>query len=202
MRILFSFFAMLMLPTLLNAQTFPVEKYKSNKVTWYGIDYTKIKLIGDAGFSDTDNIVKTYFNAWNNFVLSEPNKYYVRGYLHKPDINIDLELVKEHNALVDANSLIVSKANSISQDEVNELLETYNFKNTEGIGVMLIAEYYSKNDVRASYLYVICDTQSKSILFSRRYYAAPKGFGFRNYWAYTIYRTLKSIDQDMRMLMR
>jgi len=202
MRTLFAFLVLLVLPSILNAQTFPKEKYKSGKVTWYGIDYTKIQMIGADGFNDTDNIVKIYFDAWNNFVLSEPKKYDIRKNLIKQDIIINLDLVKEHNALVDPNKLVVSKINSIGQDEVNVLLDSYDFKNNTGIGVMLVAEYYNKNNVTASYLYIVFDVQSKSILFSRRYYSNPKGFGFRNYWAYTIYRTLNSIGKDMKKAMK
>lgn len=191
---------MLLLAFNVCAQTFPTDTYKSENVTWYGIDYTKIQMVGDDGFSDTENIVRIYFDAWNNFVLSEPKKYDVRKNLFKQDVIIDLDLVKEHNALVDPKALVVSKVNSISQDDVNALLDSYDFKNNTGIGVLLVAEYYNKNNVTASYLYIVFDVQSKSILFSRRYYSNPRGFGFRNYWAYTIYKTLQSIGEDMKQL--
>jgi len=200
MRTLLAFAILLIVPSILSAQSFPKEQYNSGKVTWFGIDYTKIQMVGDDGFNDPENIVSTYFDAWNNFVLSEPNKYDVRKYLFKQDIIIDLDFVKEHNAVVDPNKIVVSKTKPIEPADLKVLIEAYDFKNASGTGVMFVAEYYDKNAETASYLYLVFDVQSKSILFSRRYYSKPKGFGFRNYWAYTIYNTLQSISKDMKKL--
>ena len=69
------------------------------KVTWLGIDYSHVKIIGnfaeffDAGEKSTWQIRDAYFPQWNAIILDEPAKYDIRGMLRKGDIEFDLELI-------------------------------------------------------------------------------------------------------------
>lgn len=180
---------------------FPTEQYKTDTVTWYGIDYTQCYMVGAEGFTNRKRIVQTYFDAWNEFVNTEPHKYDIPRYLIKPDIIIDLSLVHEKNVKLNPHGIVKSDVHKLTQTDVTALLAKYDFHEV-GLGVMLFAEYYSKRDLEASYFFVVFDAQTKKIIRSRRYIQEPAGFGFRNFWAKTFYGSLKWMNKDIRKWLR
>lgn len=177
---------------------FPKELYQSSELTWYGIDYTQCRMVGAEGFTDKKKIVEVYFNAWNDFVFTEKDKYNIPKYLMKEGVQFDLKLVKAKNALVDPDKLVFDETATLGNDQVSKLLANYDFGDQEGLGAMFFAEYYSKRDTEASYFFVIFDVQTKEILKANRYVQSPQGFGFRNYWASTFYDSLKDIGKNMK----
>lgn len=177
---------------------FPKDLYTSSEVTWYGIDYTQCRMVGAEGFTDRKKIVEVYFNAWNDFVNTERDKYDIAKYLMKPDVKFNLDLVKGKNAQVNPDKIVFDETATLTDDQVTQLLHDYDFGSQKGFGVMLFTEYYSKQDLKASYFFVIFDIQKREIVQTNRYMIAPKGFGFRNYWASTFYYTLKYAGKNMK----
>lgn len=177
------------------------EQYNQTPMQWYGIDYSMIGLVGAEGFTDLDKIVNVYFEAWNHFVILEADKYDVPTYLKKDDISINLEYVNAKNKLRAPNTLIVPNEETLKKEDIDKVLASYDFKEA-GLGAMLIAEYYSKTNVAASYAFVIFDIDSKKVLHSKRYKRTAAGFGFRNYWAKTFHLTLKSLWTDINLTIK
>ena len=56
-------------------------------------------------------------------------------------------------------------------------------------------EGMNKIDGKASMYVTIMDMASKKVLFTKRMIGKVMGFGFRNYWASSIYQVLKQIDK-------
>lgn len=174
------------------------EKYEATDLTWFGIDYTQCRMVGAEGFTDKKKIVEVYFNAWNDFVFTERDKYNVAKYLMKDDVKFDLNLVKAKNAQVNPDDIVYEETANLANDQVSALLGDYDFGEHKGLGVMLFAEYYSKRNIEASYFFVIFDIESGELLLTKRYIIGPGGFGFRNYWASTFYNSLKNMKYDVK----
>ena len=181
----------------LSAQ-FPSDSYEKLDVTWFGIDYSQCNLVGSEGFSDPEKIVDTYFGVWNEFVETETKKYDVAKYLKKSDINFDLSVVEENNKAVDFNAIPHDDVHEIGESEIQQIISNHNYGDNSGLGVMLIAENYNKKKSQADYTFTIFDISSKQIKFKKRYTVKAAGFGFRNYWARTLYEALRKIEKDMK----
>ncbi len=67
---------------IVNSQT-TKDFFKSNdvKITWLGIDYSHVKivggfnLLGNDGVKNENQIKNMYFPAWNNLIIDESSKY-------------------------------------------------------------------------------------------------------------------------------
>jgi hypothetical protein len=174
-----------------------IEKVKSaTEVRWFGIDFTKAKLVGTPiDFSDLTAVVNKHFASWNNLFISEPKKYDLAGTLGKTVIN-DIKTALELNAKVDSNTLLVTTANELSMDDLQKVVN--NYKSSEnGIGMLMVVENFDKpmQSVRLAVVFFDCATQK--ILFTQKYdKKVGGGIGFRNYWASGFYVVIKQMRID------
>jgi len=169
------------------------------KVSWLGIDFSHVKLIGDfsefgeAGSKNTAQIRDQYFTGWNNLVLAEPQKYDIKGMLREGDINNDIEMVMDINAKTNLKDMESYNTPKYSKDNIKEFVHEYDLKNKEGIGVLFIAECLNKNAEEAIFHFVAINMHTGEILLQERLSGKPKGFGLRNYWAGALYSIIKDI---------
>ena len=169
------------------------------KVSWLGIDFSHVKLIGDfsdfgeAGSKNTAQIRDKYFTGWNNLVLAEPQKYDIKGMLREGEINNDIEMVMDLNTKTDLKDMESYNAPKYSKDNIKEFVHEYDLKNKVGIGVLFIAECLNKNAEEAVFHFVAINMHTGEILLQERLSGKPKGFGLRNYWAGALYSIIKDI---------
>ncbi|MGL1889525.1 MAG: hypothetical protein OCD76_23625 [Reichenbachiella sp.] len=177
------------------AQDFPYQ-YFSSKITWLGLDYSQVRLIGVQGFSDPDDIVNRYFDTWNEFVITEPKKYNVKKYLYNSNIEIDLTYVSEKNK-INPNDIIYEESKPLSIEKLQEALNGYDFSELSGYGTMIIVESYDKNKEQATYHFLTIDLNNNNILDHKKLVTFPSGFGFRNYWAYSFLIALQKTESHL-----
>ena len=163
---------------------------ESNEITWFGLDFSKAKLIGSVGFSDPSQIQSYYFNTWNSVVIAEKEKYNISKYYIKPTVKVNLDIAKARNAKVVASSLVTDNSYSISEKDVETVVKNYK-SNTGGEGLLMVVESFSKTDELA-YIYVVrFDTKTGKILEIKKQTGKPGGFGIRNYWLGSILTVMK-----------
>jgi hypothetical protein len=158
-------------------------------ITWFGIDFTLAKFTNVS--EDPELIVNQYLNAINSLVEMEPEKYDLKKWFKKNDVTIDLEQVKQRNEKIDPGSLVISDAHEIAQDDVKKLVNQYNTQGKSGMGLLFVAENLNKVSQTGSYYVVFFDLGTKEIIDSRKMTAKASGFGFRNYWAGSVYNVMK-----------
>ena len=100
--------------------THPNDLFRADvQVTWLGIDFSHVKLIGnfseffDAGEKSTWQIRDVYFPRWNAIVLEEPAKYDIRGMLRKADIGYEMDMIAGINAQTPLEAMEASKTSQI-----------------------------------------------------------------------------------------
>lgn len=165
--------------------------------TWVGIDYSHTKFVGADGFPEPGNLPRMML-AWNDFVITEPEKYDVKKLLKTSQVKIDLSYTYQKNGDLDTYKMIDEMGQSLNQEEVAEIVKTYDFSELEGTVVMLVAECYNKKANEGSHWLVMVDPSSGKVLSSERYVEKPGGFGLRNYWARTIYELFKSREKSRK----
>ena len=163
---------------------------KDPNITFFGLDFSKSKMLGTDGFSNPGDIVGRIFGEWNSLIVNEKDKYNVKYAFQKAEVNYDFSIVDKRNATVNANELVTNNSYSIDEKTVAGVIKNYSSK-TKGLGVVLVVEKFDKTEEKASVFVTYFDIGAKKVLLTERVTAAPVGFGFRNYWAGAIAKILK-----------
>ena len=153
----------------------------------YGVDYTKAKVY--AASESVEEFAKA-FEGINMLFITEPDKYDFSKLL-KRRVKTYIEPVIEKNAKNDYANL---KTLNLDYEEIDlsSIIQEYDLPQEEGVGVIFIAKLLNKPEATATYDLVKFDIESREILDKREVSGKAKGFGLRNYWAYTIYSVIKS----------
>ncbi len=172
--------------------------FTADEFVWCGLDYSKVRCIGPAGFNDPDAIKDKYFDAWNRLVLNEASKYDLESSYGKSQTT-DLSVVDRRNDLPVVGEFVINEPYYFEKGELAQIITDYNLeKQSEGLGLVYVVESLNKNSERAAIYTVFFDIASKDILWSRRFEAPAGGFGFRNYWARPIYEVIKDSRKVMK----
>lgn len=167
-------------------------------ITYLGIDFTRAKLIGDAG-ADAIEIRNKWFASINDVVVNEPKKYNLQKALEKSSISSDLSFVMEKNSKADVAKLLSSNSNDDSRftkETIDEIVKGYNFGGKKGVGMMFIMESMNKSASNGSMYVTFIDMGSRKVLYTERMTGKAGGFGFRNYWVKPVYEVIEKIDKS------
>lgn len=171
------------------------------QVSWLGIDYSHVKLMGDfsqlngAGQKNSSQIRDTYFPAWNQLVLNEPQKFDIKGMINKEIVN-DIDMIKAINASANTNDIEVTNPPNYTNEDIKRVISSYPVENKKGIGVLFIAECLNKTIDEAYYHVVFLSMPSNEILLSERIMGKPAGVGLRNFWAGSVYSVIKKVKSE------
>jgi hypothetical protein len=200
MKKLYLIFLLMPCTMAINSQTVQDLFQNSDvKISWLGIDFSHVKLIGnfaeffEAGVKSSWQIRDIYFPSWNSIILSEPEKYDIRGMLRKPDVRYDIDMIGEINAKTNLDDIESYNSYKFTDEDIRSFVSQYSLEGKEGIGVLFIAECLNKNTVEAYYHFVAINMNNGDVLFHERLRGAPNGFGLRNYWANSIYNVIRNI---------
>ncbi|MGB1319256.1 MAG: hypothetical protein ACPG5W_13650, partial [Flavobacteriales bacterium] len=95
-------------------------------VIWFGLDFSKAKLIGSEGFNDPVAIKEDYFRKWNHLMISEGDKYEWGKALLVSDLKYDYEVVDVVNDNVKVKTLVINKSYSINEEQIKAAVSQYN----------------------------------------------------------------------------
>jgi len=168
---------------------------ESTPLTYLGVDFSAAKIEGEAA---TPSEIVNKFEPINTVIVTEVKKYDVAGSFKRGSVINYLDAVAKVNAGVNPATV---KANGVSDLEkglttadIDKQVKTYNLSGKKGIGLVFIMDGMSKTNKEAYVYATLIDMSSKKVLLTERFTGKAQGFGFRNYWAYTIYKVLNSID--------
>jgi hypothetical protein len=163
-----------------SAQTNP---FAEKEIIWYGIDFSAAKLIGPDGFNDLIQVKSKYFDAWNDIVVEESDKYNVKKYFAKDKVFDDLSVVQARNAKVNTEGLVIDEEYSFEKEKVAEIIKSYETEQNYGVGLVFIVESLNKSKITSFVHVTFFDVKTKEVLFTSKVKGEPMGFSFRNYWA-------------------
>lgn len=167
-------------------------------LTYLGVDFTQAKVFNDIAANAMD-IRDRQFAAINQVIVNEPKKYDFQKALSKSNITNDISFVNAKNAKIDAEKII--EANSadevrFTKSTIESIVRGYKFTGKKGIGLMFIMESMNKASAQASMYVTFIDLALGKVLLTERMTAKAAGFGFRNYWAKTVYEVLDDIKKS------
>jgi hypothetical protein len=168
-------------------------------VTWMGIDFSHVRLIGnfseflEIGVKSPVQIITTYFPRWNYIVLEESEKYDIRGMLRRYDIRYDIDMIMDLNYNANPDSMVSWQTKRFNREDIQTYVDRYDLAGMDGIGVVFIAECLNKTFEEAYFHFVAVNLKTGEVLFHQRLRGEPGGIGLRNYWANSLYRVINDI---------
>ncbi|HEY8915444.1 MAG TPA: hypothetical protein VIM87_03370 [Chitinophaga sp.] len=178
------------------AQTLKDFFSSDEPLTYLGIDFTQARVIGEP-VTDANDMRDRNFPAINAVVVNEPKKYDIAAAFHKT-VNTDLALVNKHNETTNTATLKSDNAsdyNRLKQEDVEKLVKGYNFNGKKGVGLLFVMDGMSKAEKAANVYVTLVDMGTKKVLLAEKIEGKAQGFGFRNYWAYTIHKVLEDVEK-------
>lgn len=173
------------------------DVYDAADLTWFGLDFTQSKMIGDFGTDgDPETIRDQYFKSWNTLMQNEKEKYDLKKFFHKQNVEYSLEKVKERNKNVDASQLMLaagSKTPQLSLAQLEEITKEYANADKKGLGAYMLIESFDKSAQLGTIDVIFFDIPTGKVYMAKRFSKEPGGFGLRNYWAKTVYLTLEEV---------
>jgi len=184
----------------INANSFGQSSDISNAKnwTWLGIDYTHCYFITSIDFVDADGVF-SLTKKWNSLIYSEREKY-IDKTLKDKNVTFSADMIKDRNMEINMDKMItddLSLYKHLDREQIEEIVGNYNIPNDlSGIGLVLIADSYSKPEEAGVYFVTFIDLDTKEVLSTERKSGKAKGFGLRNYWANSFYRVLKEVGEE------
>ncbi len=170
--------------------------FTSKEAIWYGLDFSKIKLIGSEGFTEVAKIEDVYFSSWNNLIINEPAKYNLQLMFHKDTVLFDLSVVEKRNKLPELDELVINNDTySLDKKTIADIIKKYNTNEKQGIGIVFIMESFDKPKKLSIMWVTFFDIASKKVLLTEKMSGKAGGVGFRNYWARTYYNVMVKIQK-------
>lgn len=165
-------------------------------VTWLGLDFSQSRFIGDQAKFKTIYNAQNLFDALNDLMLSEKDKFDVGKMLGKQKLTFKLDVTIAHNSRLDIASLLADSLgvhNHLNPGDIETIVQGYDFEGNTGIGLMFNIESFNKTISEALIWVTFINMDTKEILFTEKLGQEPGGFGLRNYWAGAIYDMMKRV---------
>ena len=195
--VLFSFLMAISISNELFAQN-EKEFFENTSAVWYGLDFSNAKFIGTHGFTNPSDIKSRFFNQWNYLIINEFEKYDVGKTYRKNIVNNDLSIIEERNQIPDPYKMVTNdNSHNLTKDDIASIIKEYPTTAQDGaLGAVFIVESFNKNTELGHIWVTFFDPGTKEIIFLKKSSQKPGGFGVRNYWARTIYNTLKQHGKE------
>ena len=165
-------------------------------VTYLGIDFSQARLINDAGASATD-LKEKHFPGINQVVINEPKKYDLAKAFKKPITN-DISVTEKVNAKIDADKIKSSNSSDesrLKESDIQKLVNDYDLSGKKGVGLVFIMEGLNKPGAKGSMYVTFIDMGTRKVIFTERMTGKAGGFGYKNYWAKSVFEVLEDIEK-------
>jgi hypothetical protein len=197
MKIIKLLFAFLIITNVTNGQNYTREDiYTTNKVYFYGYDFSSYKLIDDNKPRSEQEFIFSIIQIMNEH---RPVGYYAEM-LRKDTVIFDQTTVNTLNSKFQAtsskaplldmsgninNGILNEAQSSISIDSLQNIVNKYNTNGKSGIGFVQVVECFYKPKKRSSMWFIFFDISSKKILdtFENTNPDADSWKGLATYWS-------------------
>ena len=163
----------------------------AQKIDWYGLDFSRAKMIGPEGFRNPDAPVIKIHYGWNNTTKSESSKYDPGKFIGKT-ANIDFDVCNARNKKITEEGLVINEEYHLLPKDIQEIVNEYPKKIDGNIGLVFIKEAFNKTEEKGYIWVTFFDEKTGQVLVTERVPGNASGFGFRNYWLGAVYNVLKN----------
>lgn len=157
---------------------------------FYGVNFSKCHTFG---WGQNPEQTLGALSEINGLFISEMDKYDIRKFLKKNVDNMDVDVSVKQTLNRDPKTLeTYNETERLSVDTIKNVIKGLELKENKGYGLMIFADFLNKKKQVGIYQYVFFDIASREIVETWEATGEAGGFGFRNYWAKSVYNTLKT----------
>lgn len=191
--------ALIMSTSALRAQVTAKDVFSRDvKLTYMGIDFTKARIIGDAG-AKTDEIVENHYVNINQKVVNEPKKFDIAGAFNRAEVATAIGPVNKRNAKIDPDKIKSDDSDdyqSLKPEDITALVKGFDFEGKTGLGLLLVMEGFNKTKKQISAYVTLVDMKSKKVLFTDRVEGSlGMGFGYTNVYLTGVKKVIDEIEK-------
>lgn len=175
----------------LSAQNQKKDLKKINAVSFYGVDFTYVKVYGAL---ETAQQFLDAFVGINNLLEAEPAKYSARRTFGIPNEELfnrqvihNVDNISRADLFIDDNRYVVTDA------DIDQVVAKIEKQGDSQYGAVIIAGLISKTANHATFTFVVFDQDTKEIIFQQEKAGKARGFGLRNFWAGALLSAMKNV---------
>lgn len=171
------------------------EFVNAKEILWLGIDFTHAKFTRK-GFEVSQEQLRTYFNEWNQLIISDQKKYDIRMSFRKPIMSYDLSMVTKANKGVRIGNILCENISieAVHTDEqICEYVRGLNVPQTHRFALLFIVESFDTHSKTGAVWIVLFDTGTHEPVLCEKFLKVPGGFGTKSYWGRIFYNLLFDI---------
>lgn len=167
------------------------------KITFLGIDLTDAKFVGSYEVWKSVDEVKGLNPQWNQLMVSEADKYNLRKAFRRDDIEYKVDICIDHNNGLNYDDRITmtSEDKPLSDQEIQNIVSNYDFKDLTGLGLMFMIESFDKTRSEGTMDVVFVNLNTQEVVYTERLSGPSAGFGLRNHWARSILEVILQIEK-------
>lgn len=168
-----------------------MNAFAQTPAIFYGVDFSQVKTYGA---DESQAEFATAFGRINDLFLAEPEKYDVGKFTHLPIARYELNVGKQATqaAFDQPYELYTVDPTYDCHGQIEGMIADYTLPQTEGLGIVMVANLLDKSIGRGFYYLVMFDIASRQITNCTRIEGKASGFGLRNFWANSLYLGLKA----------
>jgi hypothetical protein len=175
------------------------EVIKSTQITYYGVDFSKLRLT-EAKQVSKDLLLKKYFSAWLGFLEKKYRpEYYVKKLLQKENFSYSPSDVQNRISLVPEKWVELGDY-SFNIDTVKSVVASYHLQKKDGIGFVIIVENFNDRNNNLTEYCTFFDIASKEVLWSAKVAGHPSGIGMTKYWGNGVFDAFKKYLYNLYFL--
>jgi len=167
-----------------------MDSYKHHPHTFFGLDFTRSKMIGSQGFNNPQAIRDRLFYSWNLILHKEREKYNVQAQLNVREYYTMFDWCASNNRQIPVESVVTDYQHQLTEQDVFQHVNSYQNVPGHGVGVVFVVESFNKVGEVAIIWVTFFDIQTKQVLMTTRRAGKPGGMGIRNYWANAIHKVI------------
>jgi hypothetical protein len=183
-------FSVIICTLVLSAQD-PKPVFGAPTVVWYGMDFTKAKMIGLKDESP-HTIRDTYFKDWNGITVNMD----LGPTFHKTTVAKDIKGVSHNNNNRETDALLADADVDFTKEQIAEQVKALPAgEQRKGLAVVFIVQSFNKTTETATVHVVYFDIASRVVLWSKKVTAKSGSGNTSKAWTTALKTILTNIEK-------
>ncbi len=165
--------------------------FSSKTVVWFGIDFTKAKMIG-LGDESPHTIRDEYFKAWNDITIDmDLAKMFEKNAAYK-----DPNGISKLNRARETENMKASEETELSPEKIAEMVKVVPVgQKKDGLGLVFIVQSFNKTAGAATVWVTFFDIATRTVLLSKKVVGKPGGGNAKNVWTAALKDVFQQVEK-------
>lgn len=162
----------------------------ANEITWYGWDFSNMKITDPKQFSQAKAVKEQHIPALIGLLNEQFTLRWVERQLKKEKFNSDLTEIQKRYTKINEENLVTFENYELSIDSIKSIVKSYSLTRKSGIGFVVIMENLNKPKRYTTSFPTFFDIETREVLYTTKMKGKPGSkYGYAKYWEEGILET-------------